>query len=198
MNSSPRSREFDSVYQGRPPWDIDRPQPAVVELERSGRFRGRILDVGCGTGENALHLAARGHSVCGVDFAPTAIATAERKARARGLSARFQVLDALRLKRMNETFDTVLDCGLFHTFSDEERPTYVESLYGVLAAGASAFILCFSEREPDWGGPRRVTQADLRETFSSRFRVAGIHPARFDTNRSGLPAFAWLAEMIPG
>ncbi|MGZ4914859.1 MAG: class I SAM-dependent methyltransferase [Halobacteriota archaeon] len=61
---------FSSVYEGTPPWDIGHPQREFVQLEEADEIKGSVLDVGCGTGENALYLAERGHEVWGVDFSP--------------------------------------------------------------------------------------------------------------------------------
>ena len=129
---------FESAYQETAPWDIPGPQPAVVGLEESGKIQGSVLDTGCGTGENALYLASRGHEVWGLDFTPVAIERATRKARERGLNVNFQVGDALRLDQLGRTFDTVTDCGLFHTFGDEERPLYVSGLATVVRPGGSS------------------------------------------------------------
>jgi SAM-dependent methyltransferase len=85
------------------PWDIGRPQPAFVRLADEGRLTGRLLDAGCGTGENALLAASRGADVTGIDVAPTAIARARAKASERGLTARFEVADALDLGRLGLT-----------------------------------------------------------------------------------------------
>src|SRR6266852_9065369 len=74
-----------SYYDGPAPWDIGRPQPAIVRLASEGGFAGAVLDAGCGTGENALHLASLGLPVLGVDVAETALAIAREKARARGI-----------------------------------------------------------------------------------------------------------------
>ena len=103
------------------PWDIGRPQPAFARLADEGRLAGRLLDVGCGTGENALLAADHGADVTGIDIAPTAIARARAKASARGLAARFEVADALDLGRLGLTFDTVIDSGVFHVFGDDDR-----------------------------------------------------------------------------
>src|SRR5579885_1965164 len=120
---------FDSRYQeGSTPWDIGRPQPFVRRLWEEGAFRGDILDVGCGTGENTLFLASHGHSVCGVDFSPTAVERARAKGISRGLDATFWVGNALQLVSLNRTFDRALDSALFHVFNDEERAAYAESL----------------------------------------------------------------------
>src|SRR5438552_5614848 len=116
---------FDSAYSGTPPWDIGRPQPEIVRLAAAGEIRGDVLDVGCGTGENLLYLAGLGHGVVvGIDLSPTAIDKARRKAESRRQKARFVVGDALKLEKLRMNFDSVIDCGLFHTFSDEMRPAF--------------------------------------------------------------------------
>lgn len=87
------------------------------------------------------------------------------------LRATFLVADALRLERLGRTFDAVVDSGLFHIFSDKERRRCVSSLRTTLAPNGWYHVLCFSEREPaDWGGPRRVTQAEIRRTFARGWR----------------------------
>ena len=73
-----------SYHDGPPPWDIGQPQPAIVRLASDGGFAGAVLDAGCGTGENALHLASLGLTVLGVDVAETALAIARAKASDRG------------------------------------------------------------------------------------------------------------------
>jgi 2-polyprenyl-3-methyl-5-hydroxy-6-metoxy-1,4-benzoquinol methylase len=105
--------EWDASYTGdtSAPWDIGRPQPTFVRLADEGRLTGRLLDAGCGTGENALLAASRGADVTGIDVAPTAIARARAKASERGLTARFEVADALDLGRLSLTVDTVIDSG---------------------------------------------------------------------------------------
>jgi len=106
-----------SYHDGPAPWDIGRPQPAVVRLASGGGFAGAVLDAGCGTGENALHVASLGLSVLGVDVAETALAIAREKARDRGIEVEFAAVDAFQLERLGRRFQTVLDCGLFHTFA---------------------------------------------------------------------------------
>jgi len=180
---------------GRPPWDIGRPQPAVVALEEAGEIVGRVIDVGCGTGENALYLSGRGHFVRGVDSAPTAIARAQEKARSRGLRVEFGAADALALEPPTPLFDVALDCGLFHTLSDDERPRYVTSVARVVRPGGRMFVLCFSEHEPNWGGPRRVTQAEIRVAFARGWKVRTVREARFASNMDGVEGRAWLAAI---
>ncbi len=105
-------RPWDASYlDGPAPRDTGRPQPAIVRLAGERAFAGEVLDAGCGTGENALHLAALGLHVLGVDVAETALSIAREKAAARGIGAQFAVCDALHLDRLGRQFQTVLDCG---------------------------------------------------------------------------------------
>ena len=158
-----RVAEFEASYAGTPPWDIGRPQPGFAALAASGSLSGRLLDVGCGTGEHALMAAGAGLDATGIDIAPSAIRLAEAKAKERGVAARFIVGDACALDTLGEQFDTVLDCGLFHVFDDDDRPRFVASLAAAVVDGGRYSMLCFSEHEPgDWG-PRRVTHAEIRD-----------------------------------
>jgi SAM-dependent methyltransferase len=183
---------FDSAYRGTPPWDIGRPQPAFVQLAESGQITGSVLDVGCGTGEHVLYLAGRGHDVTGVDSAPRALKKARAKAKQRGVAADFVLGDALNLA-LPRQFDTAIDCGLFHVFSDEDRPRFRDELQRALRPGGTYFMLCFSEKEPgDWG-PRRVTQAEIRSVFKDGWRTNYIQPATLEI--VGGHAEAWLASL---
>jgi cyclopropane fatty-acyl-phospholipid synthase-like methyltransferase len=187
--------DWDEVYRGGSvplPWDIGRPQPVFVALLDAGRIKGRVLDAGCGTGEHALMAAERGMDATGIDVSSNAIAMAERKAAERGLSARFVTGDALKLGELGEQFDTALDCGLFHSFDDEQRPLYVASLHDVVKPGGRVLLCCFSNEQPgDWG-PRRVHQDELRAAFASGWNIESIEPAQLEVNLDPPTALAWL------
>ena len=198
MNNSrgPGGLGFDAAYAGIPPWDIGRPQQIYVELAQTGNIQGSVLDVGCGTGENALYLAQQGHEVWGIDSAPTAIQKAQAKAFARGITITFRVADALQLQELGRTFETVIDSGLFHVFSDEERPLFVKSVASVLKPGGTYYLLCFSDQESFSGpGPRHVSQAEIYATFREGWRVNDIRATRFETTFQQQGVAAWLASM---
>jgi ubiquinone/menaquinone biosynthesis C-methylase UbiE len=191
------------MYQGPAPWDIAGPQPAIVDLAAEQAIRGSVLDAGCGTGENALYLAALGHEVWGIDFVPQAIERAQNKAAERELNVQFHVGNALELDRLGRTFDTVLDCGLFHTFDDRERALFVKGLASVLRPGGEYHMICFSDREPPGEGPRRVTQQEIRDSFRDGWDVREIRESSFQTaSYPGAPKFspggplAWLVSIV--
>ena len=187
--------EFDASYATPPPWDIGRPQPAFAALAAEGRLGGRVLDVGCGTGEHVLMAAQAGCEAVGIDISAVAIRLAEAKARERGTRARFEVGDARRLESPGEQFDTVLDCGLFHVLDDEDRQPFVESLGRVLRPGGQYDMLCFSDEEPPGWGPRRVTQAEIREAFARGWEVEAIEPADLHVTIRAEPVRSWFATI---
>jgi ubiquinone/menaquinone biosynthesis C-methylase UbiE len=215
---------FESIYHGEAPWDIGRPQKEYLQLEQAGEIVGSVLDVGCGTGENALYLAEHGHEVWGIDFAPTAIQKAREKAAQRHLTATFLVLNVLELHKLGRTFDTVIDSGMFHSLSYEERPLFVDNLATVIGRGGTYFMLCISElttlpdfsklkdfmpdlnklkdlmpyfdklKEGDYG-PRRVTQAEIKELFRDGWRINYIRQATLES-RMGLGVrLGWLSSI---
>lgn len=192
---------FEQMYASQAPWDIGLPQPAIVGLKDAGQIRGSVLDVGCGTGDNALYLASKGHETWGLDFVPVAIERAKAKAAERKIDVHFHVEDALKLEKLARQFDTVIDCGLFHTFSDQERPIFVEGLAQVLSSGGLLHILCFSDDEPGTEGPRRVSQQEIREAFQTGWQVKQIEPTHFEIVPQAAPMFspggpkAWLATI---
>jgi len=191
--------DWDAAYQSNAPapWDIGRPQPAFARLADAGLLRGRVLDAGCGTGEHTLLAAARGADAVGVDISPRAIEQARAKAAVQGLAARFEVGDVLRLGERGETFDTVIDSGVFHVFDDADRARYVTSLASVLRSGGTCYLMCFSDREPGTWGPRRVREDELRDAFRDGWSVTSITADTFDLigGFGAGAAQAWLATI---
>jgi SAM-dependent methyltransferase len=189
---------WDASYRdGPPPWDIGAPQPVVVRLTDAGVFTGTVLDAGCGTGDNALHMAASGVHLLGLDVAESAVAIARDRAGARGLDVEFVVADALRLDRLQRAFDTVLDCALFHALDADERRAYVASLASVTRPGAFLYLLCFSDAGHEPAGPHPVRRDELSQPFTpgSGWSIVSIAPERLQARFApeGLPA--WLAKV---
>lgn len=176
---------WDEVYKGKPPWDLDHPQPAFQALIQNGEIKpGRALDMGCGRGENAILLAMSGCDVTGIDLAENAISDAKLKAKERNVKVKFVVEDALQMDWLFEEgeFDIVIDSGLFHVMMDEERPVFAQQVHRVLRKGGKYFMLCFSDKEPgEYELPRRLSKAEIESTFSPLFDIIYIKDAVFDS-----------------
>ena len=178
MSDFPTKDTFESMYSGKAPWDIGRPQKAFIEI--ADQVQGSVFDVGCGTGENALFFASRSHKVTGIDYLAEPIRRAKQKAVERGVTATFLVMDALALKELPQVFDTLIDCGLFHVFDNDDRERYVEGLATVLKPDGRLFLMCFSDQEPGEQGPRRVSRMEIEDTFAEGWTVESIKPTRFE------------------
>ncbi|RBQ19455.1 class I SAM-dependent methyltransferase [Spongiactinospora rosea] len=188
--------DFDALYAGRAtfegsepgtgfiPWDIGEPQPVVVELARAGGFRGKVLDAGCGLGENAIMLAAAGLDVTGVDGSPSAIEQAARRAAEHGVQASFKVADATELRDIGTGFATVLDSGLYHCLNGEQRSAYAAALHRVSRPGATLHLFCFAESVPA-GTPIAqevlVSANDLHTHLDRHWEIEAITETAFAT-----------------
>jgi SAM-dependent methyltransferase len=192
MSQVPNHQTFADAYAGEAPWDIGRPQEPFLRVAE--RVVSPVLDAGCGTGDAALFFAERGHRVVGIDYLDEPIRRARSKAAQRGLAAEFRMADALTLETSNERFASVIDCGLFHCFSDEDRPRYVRGLATVLEPDGQLFLMCFSDAEPPGYGPRRVTRQELVDAFVDGWEIESIEPSQFALN----PRFSGADSFSPG
>jgi ubiquinone/menaquinone biosynthesis C-methylase UbiE len=202
MSDNPEHLRFQAAYEGKPPWDLGQPQPTFVEF--AAQISGSVLDVGCGTGDNALFFAQLGQPVVGIDFVEFPITEARRKAAELGVDAEFLPMDALKLPSLNRQFDSVIDCGLFHVLSDADRRAYVAGLAHVTKLGGRLFLMCFSDQEPAGPGPRRIRQDEIRAAFADGWTVESIKPAHFEPNPQSKETFvdggprAWFAVIRRG
>jgi SAM-dependent methyltransferase len=186
---------WDGMYATAPPWDTGRPQPALAAI--AAEFTGRVLDVGCGSGEHALFVAAAGADATGVDISPAAIRLATAKARERGLTVSFRVADCLSLADLHETWDTVVESNVFQVFDESDRARYARSIRSVLLPGGRFVMLCFSDEEPPGWGPHRISQDQLRDAFTDGWRIDSIDRAIVETRGESTPpkVHAWLTRM---
>jgi ubiquinone/menaquinone biosynthesis C-methylase UbiE len=191
--------DFAGMYaEGIPPWQIDRPQPEVIQLIEQGKFESPVLDLGCGTGDNTIELARHGLVVKGLDAVTEALERARKKMEQAGLkqSPEFVLADALRLAESGLKARTVLDCALFHTFSDEERREYILGLEAVLSPGGRLHILSFSELETRQPGPRRLSLSEITGSFGAGWRVEDSVRCRYWDRVRPDGAHAWRVSFV--
>jgi SAM-dependent methyltransferase len=188
--------DWEEIYAGQPRWDIGQPQPAFLALARSGAIAGRVLDVGCGTGEHVLMCAAGGLDATGVDIATAAISAADNKAHERGLTVRFLQHDVRRLAELGESFDTVLDSGLLvHVLDDgQDRTAYLDGLRAVVPPGGRYFVLGFSGPQANTPA-RHLMREDITTYFTRDWRIDSIESTVLlsRTDQDGIPG--WLIAL---
>jgi ubiquinone/menaquinone biosynthesis C-methylase UbiE len=191
--------DFVGMYaEGIPPWQIDRPQPEVIQLIEQWKFESPVLDLGCGTGDNTIELARHGLVVKGLDAVTEALERARKKTEQAGLKQppEFILGDALRLAESGLKARTVLDCALFHTFSDEERKEYIRGLEAVLSPGGRLHILSFSELETRQPGPRRLSLSEITGSFGTGWRLEDSVRCRYWDRVRPDGAHAWRVSFV--
>lgn len=158
---------------GRPRWDTGEPQPELRELVDTD---GRALDLGCGTGADALYLAQHGWQVVGVDFVPEAIATANARARDAGAQVTFVVGDVTHLREIGVRgpFDLVIDIGCYHGIPAGLRDAYAAEVAAVTRPGADFYLAGVSQPPVAWRllGAAGVSADDIRRRFGASFDLA--------------------------
>lgn len=184
--------DMDEIYRSmipeELPWNIETPPQALVELVNRGVVQPcKAIDFGCGTGNYAIYLAGKGFDVTGVDISPAAIKIAAENARRKGIPCRFVAADVLgELDEIRETFDFAFDWELLHHIFPENRTKYIRNVYGKLSSKGSYLSVCFSEKDPQFGGLGKYrktrlgtllyfsSEAELRELFRAYFIVQDI------------------------
>ncbi|NBX77712.1 MAG: class I SAM-dependent methyltransferase, partial [Proteobacteria bacterium] len=126
--------ELNRVYQEGAVWDINYPQPAVSIWKKSLRS-GSLLDVGCGSGTNALFLANSGFCVTGIDVSMVAIQLARQRAQLASQDIQFQLMAASHIELIGRVFDSVVESAVYHMLKVQERKIYNRALSKVLRAG---------------------------------------------------------------
>ncbi len=185
--TQPTNEMFESAYRGeapemsgaKPPWSIGEPQPELAALIEQGKFKGDVLDAGCGEAAISLYLAEKGSTTVGLDQSPTAIELAKAEAAKRGLdNATFEVADISDFGGYDGRFNTIVDSTLFHSMPVELREGYQQSIVRAAAPGASYFVLVFDKAGMPDGPANPVTEDELRDVVSKYWTIDEIRPAR--------------------
>lgn len=180
--------DWDEVYKKEEtPWDTGSPSSELIKVLDSGVIAPcRALDLGCGTGTNAIYLAQKGFDVTAVDISEVAVKKARVKAKAANVKATFMraKLPSARILS-GEIFDFIFDRGFFHFFDSKDRPHIVDMLARLTRKGSIYLLLCGNAREPREDGPPTLTEEEIRETFSRLFDFIWIREFRFHTTDAG-------------
>lgn len=176
-------RCWNESYAARDlPWDTGEPEPLLVEFVTAGRVRPtQTLEIGAGTGTNALWLAEHGFDVVGIDVAPLAVEAATAKLSDRALRCRFAAYDFLAADFPDGPFHFVFDRGCFHVFDElEERAQFAARVATVLAPGGLWLSLIGStEGPPREVGPPRRSAREVALAIEPALEIVELRAAEF-------------------
>ncbi|MCC6740601.1 MAG: class I SAM-dependent methyltransferase [Planctomycetia bacterium] len=177
-----------------PPWDTGTPDPLLVGMvESRAILPGRTLEVGCGTGTNAVFLAERGFDVLGVDIAPLAIERARERAKGR---CRFETADFLATVPAGGPFAFVFDRGCFHAFDEaDERERFARNVAAALGEGGVWLSLVGStEGPPREAGPPRRSARDIANAVEPWLEIVELRAAEFGASGEDFRSWVCLAR----
>jgi SAM-dependent methyltransferase len=187
---------WDERYaRGETPWDTGQPSSELRRVLPEISLRPcRALELGCGSGANAVWLAQQGFDVTAVDLSPRAVEQARRRAEAAGARVRFLVADVLQPPpELTGAFDFFFDRGCYHAVRRENVAAYLETLRRLTHPGTLGLILAGNAREPHEPGPPVVSEEQIRSELGTLFEIVRLREFRFDqAAEPGVPQFlAW-------
>lgn len=179
-NEGVAKRVYEIIYKGTPPWEINKVQPAIIELEKDPDFRSAVLDIGCGHGFNSKYLGENGYKVLAIDY------LAEVIARAQKINAhpkvKYRNYDIFNKASLIKNYNTILDSATFHGFSDNQRFQYAMIMSKFLKSNSHIYIIGFSDKEERRGGARRLSEDVFTKYFNTGFSIEYIKYSRYFTN----------------
>jgi SAM-dependent methyltransferase len=187
--------DWSMHYQsGAPPWETGQPSQELARVIAEEKIQPcRVIDLGCGSGINAIWLAQQGFDVTGVDVTPLAIEKARQRAAAAGASVRFVLDDVLNLQDRYEPFPFFFDRGCYHAVRTLDVQAYLRTLEKLTVPGSLGLVLTGNAREPPPAGqgPPVVSGEELHAEWEPRFEIVRLREFRFDATESGFAPLAW-------
>jgi len=186
-------RDWDERYESDDtPWDSGIPSRELFRvIEEYGMAPCRALELGCGTGTNAVALAERGFEVTAVDCAPRALHAAREKADHASVSINWIEADVQNFGTGFQAFDFVFDRGCYHCCRRTDLAGYKQTLMNVTRAGSRILILAGNANEQTEQGPPRVTEAEIRSELGDRMQIVFLREFRFEDAGGAQGPLGW-------
>ncbi len=175
-------RVYSQGNLGQIPWNSDKPDQELTELIESGKIRPRrALDVGCGTGTDAIYLATQGAEVMAIDISPEATRIAQEKGEGAGVKVHFIAGDFWKVEFDTAAFDFVNDRGFFHIINPMQREDFAAKVSTALTDTGLYFLRCWSDRQQFESEltPYRISRDSINRTFGRFFDVEEIRDFRW-------------------
>jgi methyl halide transferase len=181
---------------GTPPWDTGRANSELVAFVEDGRLKpGTVLELGCGTGANAVYLARRRFEITAVDGSPLALERARLRAEQSSALVRFVLADVFDFGRSAGRFDFVFDVGFYHFIRQTELSRFLDLLWWVTRPGSYYLTVAGSVGEQAEGGPPQVSEDEIRDELGRLFEICELRPSRLDSPNRAEGYQAWCCLM---
>src|ERR1041384_5220544 len=192
----PEEISFAERYaQGKIPWDSGKPSEQLVRVLDAGTLTGTtVLEIGCGTGTNAIELARRGFKVTAADYVEQAIQAARDKAHAAKVKIDFRVADVVK-DDLGGPYDILFDRGVYHHLRTEDLKGFQEFLKRVTRGGSWWLSLAGNPKEKIENGPPVVHESEIRAELGPLFDIVELREFRFSTNSADFRPLAWSILM---
>jgi methyl halide transferase len=190
-------RYRERYKSGDTPWNIGQPDFNLVEVvTRKPILSCKVLDIGCGTGDNSIWLARNSFQVIGTDTSSIAIEKAKEKASKANVECDFMLVDFLKNKIEGTPFGFVFDRGCFHSFcSDNDRRMFAQNVAAHLEEdGLWLTIVGNADEHRQGSGPPQRTAGDIVSAVEPYFMVLSLISGHFGSI-SPHPPKAWQCLM---
>ncbi len=189
--------DWDRMYRGgRPPWETGQPAGELVRaLEEHLIEPCSTIELGCGTGADAVFLAEHGFEVTGVDSSPLALERARNLARSEGVPVRFVLDDVFEFGRTAGQFDLVYDAGFYHFIRGVDLSGLLDMLWRITRPGSLYLALIGSTEEEGEGGPPQVSEHEINFELTSLFDIVNLRPGRFESPNREEGYLGWTCLM---
>ena len=196
---SKKKEMFEERYKtGNTPWELERPDSNLMEIvkQKNNIQPCKTLEIGCGSGSNAIWLAQNEFNVTGIDFSSLAIEKAKAKSLKQGVDIHFLVKDFFEPGKGESDFELIFDRGCFHSFDEkDDRKTFARNVSLHLKQGGQWLsILGNADDDPRDGGPPMRTALDIVSAAEPYFEIIFLVSGRFDSSREK-PARCWKCLM---
>ncbi|MEN6404976.1 MAG: class I SAM-dependent methyltransferase [Thermoguttaceae bacterium] len=188
--------DWDAAYrEGTPPWDIGKPHAELTRVLDEYRLKpDTVLEIGCGTGADAVVLARRRFEVTAVDGSPIALERARLRAERYDALLRFVLADIFEFARSAGQFDLVYDSGVYHSLRQVNLGRFLDVLWRVTRPGSYYLCLAGAPRDSDEEGPPVVTEEEIHDELGRLFEFLHVRPIRLESlnNPAGHPGWSCL------
>jgi SAM-dependent methyltransferase len=191
-----RQSDWDEVYRlGTPPWDTGRPSPELVRLVEQGLVGPRpTLEIGCGTGANAVYLSRKRFDITAIDSSALAVERARLRCEQAGGLVRFVLADIFDFAKKAGRFEFVFDVGFYHFIRQTDLERFLDTLWWVTQPGSHYLTIAGAPGETAEGGPPQVTEEEIRAELGRLFEIIDLRPCRLESSQrqEGYPGWACL------